>query len=140
MNRFYIMITALTNAYLTPLETQMWESQLTKWGLRFSNVLQFCAYFPSLSLVNKVAPKPFLLWLDALPVYFQFSVKTATLETGWLDIQDSFLLSQIPFNASDLSEFNLLMNCRTSFVFVIILNPEPLNLSASNTSEAWEST
>lgn len=62
----------------------------------------------------------------------------ATLETGSLDIQDSFLLSQIQCNASDLSVFNLLMNFRTSFVFVIILNPEPLNLSASNTSEAWE--
>lgn len=62
----------------------------------------------------------------------------ATFETGSLDIQDSFLLSQIQCNASDLSVFNLLMNFRTSFVFVIILNPEPLNLSASNTSEAWE--
>ena len=75
-----------------------------------------------------------------MPVYFQFSIKTATLESGWLDIQDSFLLSQIPFNAIDLSMFKLLMNFRTSFVLVIILNPEPLNLSASNTSEAWEST
>lgn len=62
----------------------------------------------------------------------------ATFETGSLDIQDSFLPSQIQCNASDLSVFNLLMNFRTSFVFVIILNPEPLNLSASNTSEAWE--
>ena len=56
----------------------------------------------------------------------------ATLESGWLDIQDSFLLSQIPFNASNLSVFNLLMNFRTSFVCVMILNPEPLSLSASN--------